>query len=275
MKILRALLFPLRRPLRLAALGLAQSLFLWLVIAAFEAAYRDDANPGNLESIAILGLFFGSLLCNAFWLHGSSVASLQRAIAGQKSLAVQRASHFKPRGIGPAIASLVHFVYFVLFLALVAVPAQVPEMLWRLSVMTPVELCGVVASPILVFVPGTLLALMFFVSMARYAAEGIGWRIDVRAAGLFHPRKNLASTLRYVMRQYFLLGLAALGFALGLQLVAEIMPQDLSAPLDGARATTWWVIAFFAGSAVVHYFWHASLHLLADYVVETENTASS
>ena len=33
MKILSALLFPLRRPLRLAALALAQSLFLWLLIA--------------------------------------------------------------------------------------------------------------------------------------------------------------------------------------------------------------------------------------------------
>ena len=37
MKILSALRFPLRRPLRLAALALAQSLFLWLMIAALEA----------------------------------------------------------------------------------------------------------------------------------------------------------------------------------------------------------------------------------------------
>ena len=81
-------------------------------------------------------LFLGAPLCNAFWLFGSSVASLQRAIAGQNSLAAPRAAHFKPRGIGPAITSVVLFVYLVLFLALAAVPAQVGEIVSQFGGLT-------------------------------------------------------------------------------------------------------------------------------------------
>lgn len=272
MKILSALLFPLRRPLRLAGLALAQSLFLWLFITAADVAGRW---PNDLESIAILALFFGAPLCNAFWLYGSSVASLQRVIAGHDSLAAQRASYFKPRGIGPAIASVVLFVYFVLFLALAAVPEHVTDIVWRLRVMTPVETQSLVASHVLFIGLGTLFSLIFFVSLACYAAEGVGSHIGGSAPELFHPRKNLAATLRYLIRQFFMLGLAAVGFRFGLELFYENMPSGGGALFEDPFATAWWVIAVFAGCAVVHYFWHASLHLLAGYVVETDDTTST
>ena len=269
MRILSALCFPLRRPLRLAALAMAQSLFLWLMIAAADAAYRPNARPGDFESIVILGLFFGSLFCCVFWLHGSSVASLQRAIVGHKSLAPLRAYHFKPRGIGSAITSLVLIVYFALFLALVAVPEYASNIIWQLRVMTPVEARGFVASHVLVIGVGTLVSLVFFVSVACHAAAGAGLHIDGREADLFHPRKNLATTLRYLFQQYLMLAIAAIGMHLGMEQLAAITPRGLGDPLVDPRATNWWVFVIFAGCAVVHYFWHASLFLLADYVLET------
>lgn len=267
MRLLNAVCFPLRRPLRLAALALAQSLFLWLMIAAFDAAYRDS---GDINEVVILSLFFGSLLCNAFWLHNSAVASLQRVIAGQNSLAPQRASHFKLRGIGPAITSLVLIVYFVLFLALAAIPAQVSDIVWRLRVLTSDEALSVIASHVLVIGLGTLVSLIFFVSLACHAAVGVGSRIGGSAPELFHPRKNLAATVRYLLRQFVLLGMAAVGFNMGLELIYASMPSGAGALFEDPFLTTWRIIAIFAGSAVVLYFWHASLYLLADYVVETD-----
>ena len=216
--------------------------------------YSEDAYLGELASIVILGLFFGSLLCNAFWIHGSSVASLQRAIAGQNSLAPQRASHFKPRGIGPAIASLVLFVYFALFLALAALPAQVSDIVWLLRVMTSDDVMSLVASHVLVIGLGTLFGLMFFVSLACHAAAGVGIHIGGKAAGLFHPRKNLAATLRYLMRQFVLLVMAAAGIALGLGAgYAKSCLSGMGAPLDDLRARPLGGSSpYFAGCAVVH-----------------------
>ena len=272
MKILSALLFPLRRPLRLAALALAQSLFLWLLITAVDVSGRW---PNDLESIAILALFFGAPLCNAFWLFGSSVASLQRVIAGKNSLAALRTAHFKPRGIGPAIASVVLIAYLVLFLALAAVPARALEIVSQLGMLTSDEALRLIASHALVLGLGTLVTLLFFVSLASYAAVSAGLYVDAGAADQFHPRKNLAASLRYLIRQFVLLGMAAVGFNIGLELIYANMPSGTGALFEDPFLTTWWVIAIFAGSAVVHYFWHASLHLLASYVVATENTASS
>ena len=186
-------------------------------------------------------------------------------IAGRNSLAPQLASHFKPRGIGPAIASLVLIVYFVLFLALAGMPANVEWMVSSLGEMTPDEALSLITSRALVIGLGTLVSLIFFLCMARYAAEGVGLHIDTRAAGLFHPRKNLAATLRYLIRQFFLLGIAAVGFAVGLELIYANMPSGSGALFNDPFMTTWWVFAIFAGSAVVLYFWHASLYLLADY----------
>ena len=266
MRIFSALCFPLRRPLRLMALALAQSLFLWLMITAITP---EDKYLSDFEGVVNLFLFFGSLLCNAFWLHGSSVASLQRAISGHKSLAPLRVSHFKPRGIGPAITSLVLIVYFALFLALVAVPECASNIVWQLRVMTPVEARGFVASHLLVIGVGTLVSLMFFVSLARHAAAGAGLHIDGREADLFHPRKNLATTLRYLFQQYLMLGIAAIGMYLGMEKLGAITPRGLGDPLVDPRATNWWVFAILVSCAVVHYFWHASLFLLADYVRET------
>lgn len=266
MKILRALRFPLRRPLRLAALALAQSLFLWLLITAVDVSGRW---PNDLESIAILALFFGAPLCNAFWLFGSSVASLRRALAGQTSLAAQRASHFKPRGIGPAIASLVLIVYFALFLALAGISFQVSNIAWRLRVITPDEAPSVIASHVLIIGLGTLVSLIFFVSLACHAAADVGLHIGGSAPELFHPRKNLAATIRYLLRQFLLLGIAAIAFNLGLKLVDAITPSDLGVPLVDPLSTTWWVFVTLVSCAVAHYFWHASLYLLADYVLET------
>ena len=263
MRLLQALCFPLRRPLRLAALALAQSLFLWLMIAAFDAAY---GNPGNLETIVILVLFFGSALCNAFWLHGATVASLKRVIRKQNSLAPLRLSHFRPRGIGPAITSLVLIVFFVLFLCLAFQPAQVLNFL---GVMTPDEALSLVASHVLVIGPGTLVTLIFFVSLARYAAEGAGLHIDRRSAGLFRPFENLTATLGYVVRQFLMIGITAIAFNRGLELLFASIPTDLGTALVDPPATVWWVTVIFAGCAVVHFFWHASLYLLADYVLET------
>lgn len=266
MKILRALRFPLRRPLRLVALALAQSLFLWLMIAAFEATY---SRPNDFEGIVILLLFFGSLLCSAFWLHGSNVASLQRALAGHNALAPQRASHFKPRGVGPVVTSLVLIAYFVLFLALAGMPTHVLRMVSSLGVMMPNEALNLIALHALVIGPGMLVSLVFFVSLTCHAAEDVGLHIETRRAGLFHPRKNLAATVRYLIWQFLLLGIAAIAFNLGLELVSAITPRDMGVILDDPNATTWWFIVIFAGSAVVHIFWYASLYLLADYVLET------
>ena len=119
-----------------------------------------------------------------------------------------------------------------------------------------------------------MVTLFFFVSLAHYAAVSARLNVNRHSPSLFHPRKNLAATLQYLVRQFFLLGMAAVGFNIGLELIYANMPSGMGTLFDDAFATTWWVIAIFAGSAVVHYFWHASLHLLAGYVVETGTTDS-
>ncbi len=272
MRLLQALCFPLRRPLRLAALALAQSLFLWLMIAAFDAAYRQERRPGEFEAVVLLVLLFGSALCNAFWLHSSSVASLQRVIRRQNSLAPLRLSQFRPRGIGPAITSLVLIVFFVLFLCLAFQPAQVLNFL---GVMTPDEALSLITSHVLVIGPGTLVTLIFFVSLACHAAEDAGWPIDGSVADLFRPRRNLAATMRYLLRGFLALGITAIAFNRGLELLYASIPTDLGTALVDPPATVWWVTVIFAGCAVVHFFWHASLYLLANYVVETGASGAS
>ena len=263
MRLFKALCFPLRRPLRLAALALVQSLFLWLVLAAL---LPEDKILGQVEQIAMLILVFGSPLCNAFWLRGSSVASLQRVIAGQNSLAPLNLSHFRPGGIGPAITSLVLMFYFVLFLALAAVPAQVLEIWSSLSVMTPDEALSLIASHVLVIGLGTLVTLIFFVSLACYAAASAGLHFDPRSAGLFHPRKHLATTVRFLIRQFLLLGFAAIAFNL---VIYAITPNGLGIALVDPLVTSWRVFVIFVSCAVLQFFWHACLYLLADYVLET------
>ncbi len=274
MSLLNALRFPLRRPLRLASLALAQSLFLWLIIAAFDAAYRPYARSGNLEYIVILFLVFGSALFHTFWLRSSSVASLQRVIAGQNSLAPLNLSHFRPGGIGPAITSLVLMVYFVLFLALAAAPTQAPGIVSSLGFMSPDEALSLIASHVLVIGLGALVTLIFFVSLALYAAADAGLTIDARSARLFDPRGNLTATIRYLLRQFLLLGITAIAFNLGWQLVHAITPSGLGLTFVDPLATSWWVFAVFASCSVLQYFWHASLYLLADYVSETGATGA-
>lgn len=269
MSLLNALRFPLRRPLRLASLALVQSLFLWLIIAAIDAG---DGYPNDVEAIVILTLFFGSSLLNTFWLRSSSVASLQRVIAGQNSLAPLNLSHFRPGGIGPAITSLVLMVYFVLFLALAAAPTQALGIISSLGFKSPDETLSLIASHVLVIGLGALVSLMFFVSLARYAAAIAGMVIDT--AGLFRPFEKLAATSRYLARQFLMLGIAAIAFNLGWQLVHVITPSGLGPTFVDPLATSWWVFAVFAGCAIVQYFWQASLYLLAEYVSETGATGA-
>lgn len=266
MRLMNALRFPLRRPLRLVALALAQSLFLWLIIAVVNPAGKY---PSDIEAIVIRVLFFGSALVHAFWLRSASVASLKRVILGHNSLAPLSLSDIRPGGLGPAITSLALMVYFVLFLALAAVPAQVQGIVSSLGYMSPNETLSLVVSHALVIGLGTLVSLIFFVSLACHAAADVGWPIDGIAANLFHPRGNLALTIRYLLRQFLLLGIAAIAFNLGMEFMYAITPSDLGIVLVDPIATSWWVFVAFLCCAVLQYFWHASLYLLADYVLET------
>ena len=265
MRLQRALQFPLRKPLRLVSLALVQSLFLWELLGAID---KGDRFPSNLESIAIITIFFACPIINALWLHGYAVASLRHVFAGQGSLPRLRTAHVLPQGIGPFLSSLITFFYFLIFGAgILGLPSVLRPYLFAPDGIAFGEAINQLTTDAPAVVLFILITLIYFIGIARYAAVGGGRTLAALKTNVCLLLTNRSATIRYLLQTFLLLGIAALVLNVGSHLGHAIAPRGLGVPFDDMRATAWSALAIFVYLCGFMIFWQASLYLLADYAV--------
>jgi len=267
MSLLQAMLFALRKPLRLASLALVQSLFLWLLFSGVD--YLDWYSNRQWTPLVWLAILFGFVL-NPIWLYGYTVATLKTAMAGRRGLPQLSVSHFAPQGIRPTLSSVTLFAYYVYFAALImGLPYVVELYHFELSLVGLIKAFALLASQGVMVALCALLTLIYFIGVARYAAVGGGGAMGAFKANQLLPSRYTAETFKHLLSQILLLGIAALLIHLGYESIHEIRPRGLGYASEDWRAMAWSALGIFLYLYGYLMFWNASLHLLAQYARAT------
>jgi len=264
--LLKALCFPLRKPSRLLSLALMQSVLLWLLFSVIDLS---EDHPFDWGALVVTLLLVLVLFVNVNWMHNYLASSLRCTYSGRMSLPRLAFCHFHVIGFRPAVSSVVLSVYFLLFLAVTQMlPFPLQDYHFAPGGMSLGEALNRLAADVIAVLLVVSITLIYFVGLARFAAEGRSPAFAALKANLRMLLNNKRATLRRVLRQLVIMGIAALVFYFGAEVVYEIWPSGLDDPTEGLHAAITMAVALFVALCVLLYFWYASAHLVAQYAIK-------
>ena len=266
MSLLKALRFPLRKPMRFLSFAILHTFVFWLFS---EPMIYDERYDGSVPLILLLLLSLMWIVVNAILLHGALVESIRRITSGQDSLPKLSLSLLKIGGIRPFLTSLVLFVYFIAFAyGMQILPFVLDSYHFAPDGVSFGEALERFALDTIAIVLATLTSLVYFTGLARFALEGRGSIRAAIEANLSLLLKNKLTAIRYVLFQLLMLGFAALVLHVGAEIDYQIRPRELGQYPEDMRIMPWMAFSMLLALCGYLYFWNASVHLLAQFAAE-------